>query len=187
MQGRSRILVIEDDPMFRSLVVSLLRKDYLVAVASNGKNGLEKAIGHRPDLVILDHQMPGWDGVTTLKAFRKNPIFHGTKFVMLTGDATKETVVAAIQAGTDDYVIKSSFSKDMFIGKINRLLAPTIVKAIVPTARKVGYAPAESAAATAGSTAERSSGAATETLDEPFSEESSAEDIEVEYMMDEWE
>jgi len=187
MQGRSRILVIEDDPVFRSLVVSLLRKDYLVAVASNGKNGLEKAIGHRPDLVILDQQMPGWDGVTTLKAFRKNNVFHGTKFVMLTGDATKETVVAAIQAGTDDYIIKSSFSKDMFIGKINRLLAPTIVKAIVPAARKVGYAPAESAVASAAASDISSSETATEMLDEPFTEENSAEDVEVEYMMDEWE
>ncbi|MCG6154566.1 response regulator [Rubinisphaera margarita] len=187
MQGRSRILVIEDDPMFRSLVVSLLRKDYLIAVASNGKSGLEKAIGHRPDLVILDHQMPGWDGVTTLKEFRKNPVFHGTKFVMLTGDATKETVLAAIQAGTDDYVIKSSFSKDMFIGKINRLLAPTLVKAIVPTARKVGYAPAESVAASANGSDSSSTATASETLDEPFSDEESESDVEVEYMMDEWE
>ena len=67
MQSRSRILVIDDDPMFRSLLVSLLRKDYLVSVAADGESGFAKAREHRPDLVIIDHQMPGWNGVKTLK------------------------------------------------------------------------------------------------------------------------
>ena len=131
MQGRSRILVIEDDPMFRSLVVSFLRKDYLVAVAADGKTGLDKAISHRPDLVIIDFQMPGWDGITTLKEFRRHPNFLATKFVMLTSDASKETVVSAIHAGTDDYIIKTAFNKELFCSKISKLLAPVVAKPVI--------------------------------------------------------
>lgn len=136
MQGRSRILVIEDDPMFRNLVVSILRKDYLVAVAGDGKSGYEKALTHRPDLIIIDHQMPVWDGLTTLKKFHEHSIFGDTKFVMLTADASKDTVMSAIQAGTDDYIIKTTFSRDIFAAKIGRLLAPTLVKAVSTSAPK---------------------------------------------------
>ncbi|HBN74414.1 MAG TPA: hypothetical protein DD473_01070 [Planctomycetaceae bacterium] len=131
MQGRSRILVIEDDPMFRSLVVSFLRKDYLVAVAADGKTGLDKAIIHRPDLVVIDFQMPGWDGITTLQEFRRLPNFSSTKFVMLTSDASKKTVVSAIHAGTDDYIIKTTFNKDLFTAKIHKLLAPVVAKPVI--------------------------------------------------------
>ncbi len=122
MQSRSRILVIDDDAMFRSLVVTLLRKDYLVSVAGDGESGYHKACAHRPDLVIIDFQMPGWDGVRTLESFRQNPALCGVKVVMLTSDASKETVLAAIKAGTDEYIIKTSFSKQDFLSKIQKLL-----------------------------------------------------------------
>lgn len=122
MQGRSRILVIDDDPMFRSLVVSLLRKDHLVSVAADGESGFAKAREHRPDLVIIDHQMPGWTGVRTLQTFRMDRSLAGVKVMMLTSDASKETVMSAIQAGTDEYIIKTSFHKAEFLNKIQKLL-----------------------------------------------------------------
>lgn len=132
MQSRSRILVIDDDPMFRSLVVSLLRKDYLVSVAADGESGFAKAREHRPDLAIIDYQMPGWNGIKTLQLFRRDRTLSSVKVMMLTSDASKETVLSAIQAGTNEYIIKTSFNKADFLAKVNKLLAPTIVKAVVP-------------------------------------------------------
>lgn len=132
MQSRSRILVIDDDPMFRSLLVSLLRKDYLVSVAADGESGFAKAREHRPDLVIIDHQMPGWNGVKTLSAFRSEASLESVKAVMLTSDATKDTVLSAIKAGTDEYIIKTGFSKNDFLSKIGKLLQPMIAKAVQP-------------------------------------------------------
>lgn len=120
MDKHARILVIDDDPLFRSLIVSLLRKDYMVAVASDGLEGYHKALEIPPDIAIVDIQMPGWDGLRTLDAFRKHPSLADVKIVMLTGDATRETVLAAIQRGANDYVIKISFSKEEFLEKIAR-------------------------------------------------------------------
>ena len=69
MLKRARILVIDDDPLFRSLIVSLLRKQYYVSVASNGSEGFYKALEQPPELAIIDVQMPVWDGLKTLRAF----------------------------------------------------------------------------------------------------------------------
>ncbi len=130
MTNRLRILVIDDDPMFRSVIVSLLRKNYIISVASDGESGFDKAQLHRPDLVIIDYQMPGWDGLQTLKAFRNDLRFQSVKTMMLTSDASKEVVLAAIQAGADSYIIKTTFNKNDFLAKVAQHLSPTIVRAV---------------------------------------------------------
>jgi len=121
MSGRTRILVIDDDPLFRSLIVSLLRKDYFVSVASEGSEGYYKALEYPPDIAVIDIQMPGWDGLKTLSEFRKHPALANVKTVILTSDASKETVLAAIQGGANDYVIKTSFSRTEFTEKLEKL------------------------------------------------------------------
>jgi CheY-like chemotaxis protein len=128
MSNRARILVVDDDPLFRSLIVALLRKDCLVSVASEGSEGFYKALEHPPDVAIVDVQMPGWDGLKTLKAFRSHPALSEVKVVMLTSDASKETVLAAIHGGANDYVIKTSFSKGEFYQKLEKLLPGRFVR-----------------------------------------------------------
>ena len=125
--NRARILVIDDDPLFRSLIVSLLRKGSLVSVAGEGSEGFYKALEYPPDLVVIDIQMPGWDGLKTLKAFRSHPTLTHVKTLVLTSDASRETVLAAIHAGANDYLIKTSFSKEEFLQKLNRLFPEAIV------------------------------------------------------------
>jgi CheY-like chemotaxis protein len=118
---RPRVLVIDDDPLFRNLIVSSLRSDYLVSVAGDGAEGFRKASEHPPDFAVIDIQMPGWDGLRTLKAFRAASELARVGTVMLTADASRETVMAAIQGGADDYVIKSTFSREAFLQKLARL------------------------------------------------------------------
>ena len=96
-KSNARILVIDDDPLFRNLMVSFLRREYFVSVASDGSEGFYKALEYPPDIAIVDVQMPVWDGLQTLKAFRSHPTLCKTKIIMLTSDASKGTVVAAIQ------------------------------------------------------------------------------------------
>lgn len=120
---RARVLVIDDDPFFRSIVATMLRKDYFVSIASEGAEGYYKALEHPPHLVVMDVKMPGWDGLQALKAFRGHPLLCHIPIVFLTIDAGKETVLAAIHAGANDYVIKSSFVKDEFLGKVQKQLS----------------------------------------------------------------
>lgn len=142
MLNRPRILVIDDDPMFRNLIATLLRKDYFVAVANDGSEGFHKAMGHPPVVAVIDVQMPVWDGLTTLKAFRTHPNLAHTKVMMLTSDASKETVLAAIEAGANEYVIKTSFSKDEFLQKLHRLMNPRSEVAAVPATTHAPHVPA---------------------------------------------
>ena len=119
---RRHILVVDDDPLFRSLMTNVLRHDFEVAVANDGADGFYRALDNVPDLAVLDIQMPGWDGIKTLKAFRAHPVLAKVKVVVLTSDSSRETVLAAITAGADDYVIKTAFSRDEFRSKLNALL-----------------------------------------------------------------
>lgn len=128
-EHRRQILVVDDDPLFRSLMVSVLRHDFTVTVASDGADGFYRALDHVPDAAVLDIQMPGWDGIKTLKAFRSHPALAHVKVIVLTSDASRETVLAAIQAGADDYIIKTAFSRDEFRQKLDLLLQqPSLIE-----------------------------------------------------------
>ena len=126
--NRARVLVIDDDPLFRSLITSILRRDYFVAVAADGSDGYYKAIEHPPQLVIIDVRMPGWDGLRTLLAIRAHQALAKVPVMMLTSDASRETVVAAIQGGANDYVIKTTLSREELLKKARRLvnLSPSL-------------------------------------------------------------
>jgi CheY-like chemotaxis protein len=115
------VLVIDDDPLFRSLLVAVLRHDHLVSVGVDGADGYRQAVEQPPDLVVIDIQMPGWNGLQTLTAIRGNPELSHVGAVILTSDASRETVLAAIRAGADEYVIKTHFSRDEFLQKLARL------------------------------------------------------------------
>lgn len=118
---RRHILVVDDDPLFRSLMVGVLRNDFDVTVACDGADGFYRALDRKPDVTVLDLQMPGWDGLKTLRAFRGHPSLADVKVMVLTSDSSRETVLAAIHAGADDYTIKTAFSRDEFRQKLDRM------------------------------------------------------------------
>lgn len=122
MNSRPRVLVIDDDPLFRSLITSMLRRDFLVTVASEGAEGLHKALEFPPQLAIIDVQMPGWDGLRTVQAMRAHHGLAKVPVMMLTSDASRQTVLASIQAGANDYVIKTTLNRDDLLEKTRRLM-----------------------------------------------------------------
>jgi CheY-like chemotaxis protein len=122
----TRVLIIDDDPLIRTLLVSALRKECFVAVAADGAEGFAKALELKPDVAVIDVNMPGWDGLKTLEAFRGHATLRAIKIIMLTADASKQTVMAAVRAGANDYLIKTSFSKSDFYRKLNLLVPGTI-------------------------------------------------------------
>lgn len=111
-------LVMDDDPLFRTLLVSMLKRDYQVTAAVDGSDGFYKALERPPAVAVIDIQMPVWDGVRTIGAFRDNATLRHVPLLVLTSDASKETVLAAIAAGADDYVIKCSLSRGELLEKL---------------------------------------------------------------------
>jgi DNA-binding NarL/FixJ family response regulator len=77
----------------------------VVAEAGNGKDAVEKARAHQPDIVLMDVRMDGMDGITACREIRSE--LPQTRVLMLTSFAEEETVVAALLAGAAGYVLKN--------------------------------------------------------------------------------
>lgn len=119
---RPHVIVVDDDPLFRSLLTSMLRPHYAVTSAADGAEGYYKALQQPPHLAIIDIKMPGWDGLRTLKAFRTNYLLSQVPVMIMTGDASRETVRSALDGGASDYVLKTTLSKDEFLKKVSHLV-----------------------------------------------------------------
>jgi two-component system, OmpR family, phosphate regulon response regulator PhoB len=102
-----RILLVEDEPIIRELVKSLLDEDAIeVECAANGTEGLKMAKTKKFDLVLLDVVMPGLDGITVCRMLKADFATAATPLYMLTGKGKKADVEAATRAGANGYIHK---------------------------------------------------------------------------------
>lgn len=102
------VLLIDDHPLMRRGLSQLISLDDNVAVvgeASNGHEGLAMAKKLSPDLVVLDLNMPGRDGLSTLRAIREEEL--ECRVIIYTVSNNEDDVVAALRAGADGYLLKN--------------------------------------------------------------------------------
>ncbi|MFH9014636.1 response regulator transcription factor [Streptomyces sp. NPDC017943] len=115
-----RILIVDDEPAVReALQRSLAFEGYGTQVAVDGADALEKAAVYRPDLVVLDIQMPRMDGLTAARRIRAAG--DTTPILMLTARDTVGDRVTGLDAGADDYLVKP-FELDELFARIRALL-----------------------------------------------------------------
>ncbi|MFD7548651.1 response regulator transcription factor [Streptomyces sp. NPDC059578] len=115
-----RILIVDDEPAVReALQRSLAFEGYLTEVAVDGADALEKAAATRPDLIILDIQMPRMDGLTAARRVRAAGSL--VPILMLTARDTVGDRVTGLDAGADDYLVKP-FELDELFARIRALL-----------------------------------------------------------------
>lgn len=101
------ILIIDDHPLFRKGLADLIGMDaslQLIAEASSGEEGLAKALELRPELILLDLNMKGMDGLATLKALKQTDL--ESYVVMLTVSNNESDVTDALRLGADGYLLK---------------------------------------------------------------------------------
>jgi len=101
------ILLVDDHPLLRKGLAQLINQEEdleVVAEASNGKDAILLAQLHKPDLVLLDLNMQGMDGLETLKAIRE--VHVDARIIMLTVSDNDEDVICAISYGADGYLLK---------------------------------------------------------------------------------
>ena len=120
--SRPRILLIDDDPFMRSLVTAMLRGDFRISVANDGMQGFVNAVERPPDIVIVDIEMPGWDGLETINMMRSDEQLERIPVMVLTADDTRKTVLDAVNKGASDYLIKTALSREKLTEKVRRLL-----------------------------------------------------------------
>lgn len=120
---KAKILIVDDQPLTRNLVKSILRGVGFteIVVAEDGEQALRQLSCNQCDLVICDWNMPKVTGLEVLKAVRQELKLHTLPFLMLTAEAYRENVVAAMKAGTNDYISKP-FTAEILLNKVNQLL-----------------------------------------------------------------
>ena len=102
-----KILLIEDNEDIRNNTAEILElSNYEVIVAENGKIGVEKALEHKPDLIICDIMMPVLDGYGVLHAVHRNEQIKNTPFIFLTAKTERSDFRKGMELGADDYITK---------------------------------------------------------------------------------
>ncbi len=105
--GERTILVVEDNDLNRKLARNALRsRAYRVIEAKTGPEALELARRHRPDLVLMDVQLPEMDGLEVTRRLKADPVTTHIRVVALSASARKEDQDRATEAGCDGYITK---------------------------------------------------------------------------------
>ncbi|MDP1605234.1 MAG: two-component system response regulator NarL, partial [Rhodocyclaceae bacterium] len=114
MSDSTRVLVIDDHPLFRRGVCQLLAlaaEFTVVGEAASGREGIELAKQLDPDLILLDLNMRGINGLETLRTLRDMEV--DARIIMLTVSNAPEDLMAAIRAGADGYILKDNDPDDI--------------------------------------------------------------------------
>jgi phosphate regulon transcriptional regulator PhoB len=132
------VLVVEDEPDIRRLVVLHLERDgFRCRTAANGLDALREAKAAVPDLVVLDLMLPGIDGLEVCRRLRSDASTAGVPIIMLTAKSDEVDRVVGLEVGADDYVAKP-FSPKELVARVRAVLRrsrpehPTRVLAVGP-------------------------------------------------------
>jgi DNA-binding NarL/FixJ family response regulator len=111
------VLVVDDHPVLRSGLAQLLEHAEgieLVGLAADGAEGIELALSTRPDVVLMDLQMPGLDGVEATSRILSS--CEGTRVVVLTSFSDRERILDALDAGATGYLLKDAAPDELLRG-----------------------------------------------------------------------
>lgn len=116
-----RILIVEDNPQISAFISDLLKEQYSIFTASNGRAGLAIAASVMPDLIIADEMMPIMSGMEMVKQLKQNPRLAAVPIIMLTAKSDPATEKESIRAGIEVFMQKP-FEPAALIGRIHMLL-----------------------------------------------------------------
>jgi len=107
----AKILIVDDEPQIRRVMrTTLASQGYAVAEAKTGEEALQAVPVERPDLILLDVNMPGRSGLETCREIR---VVSDVPIIMLTVRNSERDKVQALDAGADDYVVKPFGSEEL--------------------------------------------------------------------------
>ncbi|GAA4562676.1 response regulator [Planotetraspora kaengkrachanensis] len=134
-----RVLLVDDQPLLRSgfrMLLDLEDDIEVVAEAADGEEGLALVREHRPDVALIDIQMPVVDGIEATRRIAADPALAGVHVVILTNYGLDEYVFNALRAGAAGFLVKDIVPEDFLHGvrvaaRGDALLAPSITRKLI--------------------------------------------------------
>jgi PAS domain S-box-containing protein len=114
---RFEILVVDDDSFTRELLTAVLKEYYNITTASNGKEALSLLSSHDFDLILLDWMMPDLDGISILKAIRKEPVTSAVPVIFISGRIDNDSISRGLIEGANEFISKP-FRKSELMEKV---------------------------------------------------------------------
>jgi two-component system phosphate regulon response regulator PhoB len=128
------ILVVEDEePICELLRYNLTKAGYRVNVAGSGAQARASIAAEKPDLVLLDLMLPDGDGLDICRWLRRSPDLQTTPVVILTAKGEEHDIVAGLELGADDYIVKP-FSPRVLLARIRAVLRRRAVEPVAADA-----------------------------------------------------
>ncbi|NLR57422.1 response regulator [Chitinophaga polysaccharea] len=119
--SRQTMLIVDDDAQIRQYISGMFRSAFNIEEASNGKEGLEKAVAMLPDVVISDIRMETMSGLELCKEIKQNTLLNHIPVILLTGSSAEEGKLASAEVGSDYYITKP-FEKELLIATVHSVL-----------------------------------------------------------------
>lgn len=112
-EQKKRILVVDDSDFMRKRMIQLLEKDYTVIEAGSSVSAIQSIVINRPDLVLLDYEMPVCDGRQTLEMIRSEETTASIPVIFLTGKGDRESVKKVMALKPEGYLLKTMPEDDI--------------------------------------------------------------------------
>ena len=105
--AKATVLVVEDDPDIRELLAFALGKEgWTMVAAADAEDGLARLAVANPDVIVLDIMLPGMDGLDFLRKVKSDPALRRLPVIMTTAKGEDSDIVAGLELGAEDYVVK---------------------------------------------------------------------------------
>jgi DNA-binding response OmpR family regulator len=126
----ARILFVDDEPDFRRIVEGILKKaEFDVVLAEDGVQALALVRASPPDLILLDWNLPGRDGLSVCQALKADPATRGIPVILLTVRSREAETVLGFEVGADDYISKRSLRPRELVARVRAALRTELAPA----------------------------------------------------------